>query len=343
MNRFDVVVIGAGPAGCAAAIACAQRGMRVALLERCAFPRERPGETLHPGVEPLLQQLGIAEQVQQGAFLRHTGSWVHWAGDPQFNAFGQDAAGPWRGFQIPRAALDQLLLQRATVLGVKVMQPCEARKVRVYEGRVQGVQTSSSQLHASYLIDASGSHGWLSRQLGLTRQPFSPTLIARYGYRKGTGDEVNRTPAIVADDGGWYWIAQVALDRYHWTRVWFSREHTRAPALPQSLAQLEAIGGTRGADVSWRLCNASAGHGYFVVGDAAALLDPGASHGVIKALMSGMQTAQAIADCLDRPASEVAAHYQYRRWVSDWFERDRAAMLGFYRAHPCPPGWLDIY
>lgn len=338
-----MLVIGAGPAGSAAAIACAQRGMRVALLERCTFPRERPGETLHPGVEPLLQQLGIAEQVQQGDFLRHTGSWVHWGGAPRFSAFGEDAAGPWRGFQIPRATLGQQLLQRAASLGVKVLQPCEARTVLVSAGRVQGVQTPSSPLHASYLIDASGSHGWLSRQLGLVRQKYSPTLIAQYGYRKGTGAELNRIPAIVADEEGWYWVAQIAADRYHWTRVWFSHQRARRSAVPGSLAHLEAVGGNRGADVSWRFCNAAAGPGYFIVGDAAAVLDPGASHGVIKALMSGMQAAQAIADCLDRPACEIAAQHQYRGWMSDWFERDRAAMLGFYHAHPVPPGWLDAY
>ena len=49
---FDVVVVGGGPAGSSAAISCAEAGLRVALLERERFPRDLPGETLPPGVEP---------------------------------------------------------------------------------------------------------------------------------------------------------------------------------------------------------------------------------------------------------------------------------------------------
>ncbi|CAA9514798.1 MAG: hypothetical protein AVDCRST_MAG67-3023, partial [uncultured Solirubrobacteraceae bacterium] len=59
----DVAIVGTGPAGAAAAIACARSGLRVALLERSRLPRERPGETLHPGVEAPLRELGVLERV----------------------------------------------------------------------------------------------------------------------------------------------------------------------------------------------------------------------------------------------------------------------------------------
>lgn len=116
MSRFDVVIIGAGPAGYAAAISCAQRGLHVCLLEQADFPRERPGETLPPGIEPLLQALGFAEKVLNGNFLRHTGHWVHWGENRHFAAFGGDQDTPWQGSQIRRATFDRLLLQRAVAL-----------------------------------------------------------------------------------------------------------------------------------------------------------------------------------------------------------------------------------
>ena len=94
MNHFDVVVVGAGPAGCATAICCAQKGLRVALLERAPFPRHRPGETLHPGIEPLLLQLEITDL----DYPRHTGHWVHWDGPPRFNAYSEGRGAQWRGF-----------------------------------------------------------------------------------------------------------------------------------------------------------------------------------------------------------------------------------------------------
>src|SRR5947199_285924 len=54
---FDVVVLGAGPAGAALAIDCLSRQLRVLVLEPSPYPRATPGETLHPGAETVLTHL----------------------------------------------------------------------------------------------------------------------------------------------------------------------------------------------------------------------------------------------------------------------------------------------
>ena len=43
------------------------------MLESRIFPRDRPGETLHPGIEPLLETLGVAQQIREANFIRHDG------------------------------------------------------------------------------------------------------------------------------------------------------------------------------------------------------------------------------------------------------------------------------
>src|SRR5437016_2714483 len=83
-KSVNILVIGGGPGGIAVAITAAQHGLRVAIVEREAFPRHRPGETLHPGVEPLLRQLGVWQEVERLSFLRHAGTHVTWGGEPQF-------------------------------------------------------------------------------------------------------------------------------------------------------------------------------------------------------------------------------------------------------------------
>ncbi|MFJ4194023.1 NAD(P)/FAD-dependent oxidoreductase [Pseudomonas sp. NPDC089534] len=345
MNHFDVVVVGGGPAGSAAAIGCAQRGWRVALIERRAFPRFRPGESLHPGIEPLLQQLGVAERLCREDALRFDGHWVQWNGPPQFNGFGGDGNGRWRGFQIAGAQLDDALLQRAAALGVTVLQPHRAQRVLVHQRRVIGVDTDTGPLFASYVLDASGASGWLGRQLQLPVRRCSPSLLARFGYLEGCMAPYSQSPHLLADTDGWTWLAQVTQRTLHWTRLTFEAQSQAKGdhlpcALPAPLRALSSRSRPRSADVTWRISAAPAGSGYFIAGDAASQLDPASSHGVLKALMTGMQAAQAISDGLRHPALQTAAQTQYSQWLSDWFERDKAQLQRFYRLHPCPPRWL---
>jgi flavin-dependent dehydrogenase len=342
MKHFDVVIVGAGPAGCATAISCARHGLHVALIERQTFPRFRPGESLHPGIEPLLQQLGVAEQLCGPSARRFDGHWVTWNGAPRFNAFGADDCGIWRGFHLERAHLDATLLARAVSLGVEVNQPCRALRVLTQANRVIGVDTDSGCLYATCLIDASGARDWLSRQLGLTTHNCSASLVARYGYLQGYNAAYATTAHLLADPDGWTWIAQTEDRLLHWTRLTFER-NTRSVMLPSTLQSLPAVRAVRGADVTWRLTPATAGAGYFLVGDAANRLDPASSHGVLKAMMSGMQAAQAVADLLRRPALQVPAQTHYRQWLIDGFTRDMAQLRIFYRQHPCPPSWLPAH
>ncbi|HWU09031.1 MAG TPA: FAD-dependent oxidoreductase, partial [Streptomyces sp.] len=132
----DLVVVGGGPAGAAAAITAATAGLSVVLLEAGDGSRARPGETLHPGVEVVLQELGAAGSVRARPWVRHAGHWVEWGGPPRFLAFGGDADGPWSGFQAPRAELDALLLERAGAAGASVRRGCRALDLTVTGGRI---------------------------------------------------------------------------------------------------------------------------------------------------------------------------------------------------------------
>ncbi|MGJ7514506.1 NAD(P)/FAD-dependent oxidoreductase [Pseudomonas baetica] len=340
MHRHDVVIIGAGPAGCAAAIFCAQQGLNVALLEQAAVCRDRPGETLPPGIEPLLQQLGAGRQVLTGEFVRHSGNWVHWGATPQFNAFGGDNSGPWCGFQIPRRLLDSLLLKQALAAGVSVVRPCRATKVILKDNAVIGVETDQGVFHATQLIDASGAKGWLARQLALNRLAYSPPLLATYGYASGATAICDDAPSIIANSNGWYWIAKVGTGSYTWTRLNFDHRHPDLQP-PSEFAHLHPLSGARGADVTWRACGQCAGPGYFIVGDAASVLDPGTSHGVLKAIMSGIMAAHAVVESLAYPVLRQSIQTQYRQWLNDWFERDLSKMRELYAAHPAPPAWLN--
>jgi 2-polyprenyl-6-methoxyphenol hydroxylase-like FAD-dependent oxidoreductase len=120
MLRLDIVVIGAGPAGCCLALRLAELGHAVALVERRAFPRQHVGIALSPGVAPLLDHLGLADIPQSVPHRRFAGRWVDWAGGGrQFRAEETRS----QGFTVDRGAFDAALAGAARARGAIVFQP----------------------------------------------------------------------------------------------------------------------------------------------------------------------------------------------------------------------------
>ena len=325
----DVVIAGGGPAGSATAIACAQRGLSVVLLEREPFPRDRPGETLHPGIEPLLAQLGVADRLAEVTGARHTGIWIEWGGARRFEPFGRDDDGAWSGYQVWRADFDNLLLERAKELGVAVRQPCAVTGV-LPNGT--GVTTASGDISGRMIVDATGRARTFARAFDIAAPARSPRLFARYGYVQGTCPERDESPALVADEQGWTWTARVKANVYQWTRVAFDGTQTDADWRPSELQGLKPLSRSRGADVTWRMQERVAGSGWLMVGDAAATLDPTSSHGVLKAVVSGMMAAHLIAGILKQNAPVAEAAEAYQDWLAGWFRHDAAELSAFYRA-----------
>src|SRR5262249_9354627 len=105
-DRCEILVLGGGPAGSAAAITAAGLGLPVTLIERAGFPRHAPGESLHPGVGAILRQLGVEQEVLDAGFLRYSGHLVRWDGAERMQPFGADADGPWLGYQAWRPTFD---------------------------------------------------------------------------------------------------------------------------------------------------------------------------------------------------------------------------------------------
>ena len=400
-----MAIAGGGPAGAAAAIACARAGLRAVLIERSALPRERPGETLHPGVEAPLRELGVLERVLDGGFARHPGVWVGWGEPPRFAAYGADDEGPWHGFQAWRADFDALLVTRAVELGAVVREGCRALAPIVHEGRVAGIETSDGELRSRHVVDAAGGGHWLARRLGLELDRRSPPLIARFGYAEGSCPPRDEAPLMLGDGEGWTWTARVGDGLYAWTQLdltqprgevappWTPNDAPRAgppgvsvradqpgasvrsgppgvsarsgsrgasprsgpPGVsarsgsrgasprggpPAELATLRPRGRTRSADVSWRALRHPAGPGYVAAGDAAVVLDPASSHGVLRALLSGLHAARLVL-AVRAGGDERRLNASYDDVLTRWFEHDAAVLRELYVRLPGAPPWLD--
>jgi flavin-dependent dehydrogenase len=314
--RYTALIVGAGPAGCAAAISCAQAGLPVLILEADLFPRDRPGESLHPGVEPLLSQLGVLEAVLSAGFVRHTGIWHRSQAGNAFVPFGSDAKGQWKGFQALRSKFDSLLLHHASAVGADLLQPVRALRPIVSNGRVIGVETDRGPLPAQHVLDGTGGRRWLSRHLSLPATRYSCRKIALYGYATGSSVDSACFPAFEEDDEGWTWRAHVGPSLYAWVRQTSHAQGTDRSWTPPDFRSLASTGPSRGVDVTWSAVAACAGPGYFLLGDAAAVLDPSSSHGVLRAMMSGIMAAHAITRIAHGDLPEGQATRGYADWMT---------------------------
>lgn len=321
---LDLAIVGGGPAGSAAAITAAQAGLKVALFEALPFPRFRPGEALHPGAEPILRQLGVWDALLATSPIRHFGHEVEDQSGVCFLPFGGPPEEPWMGLQVDRGALDDILLQRAADAGAQVLQPVRATIMQA-DGRTVGVQLKGGEIQqAAYVIDASGTAQAARRRLGLGVRELSRPLRAHYGYRMLNVGEEMPEPRLNIGPAGWRWQAQVAADRVQWVQLQFTESKQLERGHPFH---------ARSADVTWRLLQAPAAHGHFVVGDASATLDPASSHGVLRALMTGIQAVHLIAQVLHHKIAEVEAEATYNAWLNDWIEHDARRLEAFYNAY----------
>jgi flavin-dependent dehydrogenase len=164
---FDVIVLGAGPAGTTSANLLTQAGHRVLVVEKETFPRFHIGESLLPADLALFERLGVDLSdparfvLKQGAvFLDER------TGDRVDFRFANGLPGtPPHAYQVERAEFDLMLADRAAAMGVDIRYGTRAERVHLSDDGVR-VDTSAGTFVGRYLIDATGQNAFMSGQLG---------------------------------------------------------------------------------------------------------------------------------------------------------------------------------
>ena len=173
------MVVGAGPAGSAAAILLAERGFTVTLLDRAAFPRPKIcGEYLSPEAARVLDRLGVLKAVDAAGAQPLHGMRIT-APDGSVLDGTYPTSGPWRGYRdhalaIRREAFDRILLERARVLPVDVRERHRVTGLIVEGGLVRGVtvedaEGGAGELRSRLVVGADGRGSVVAHALGLRR------------------------------------------------------------------------------------------------------------------------------------------------------------------------------
>ncbi|MFQ6101212.1 MAG: geranylgeranyl reductase family protein [Anaerolineae bacterium] len=300
--QTDVAIVGAGPAGSVAAQRLAAAGVRVVLLERATFPRDKPcGDGITARGLAVLARMGLGEWASRfpapevGRMTSPDGQVldVHLkAGD-----------GYCYGRTIPRRLLDARLAQAAMEAGVRLVEGARVRSVEQADGYKTRIIADGLEVAAEMVILADGSHAAVTRRLGLAQG--SPGIVAIRQYFAGDIGppgrmEIHFQQGIVP---GYTWLfpmgdghVNVGAGTFTWRvrrggvplREVLARFVSDPAATEGRLARAEPAGPVRGHPLRTRLCDT---HTYaervLVVGDAAGLVNPLSGEGIAPAMESG--------------------------------------------------------
>jgi menaquinone-9 beta-reductase len=321
---YDVAVVGAGPAGSAAALAATARGARVLLLDRQPFPRDKAcGDGIAPHVFDVLASLGvagIADGYPAVGTLRLTGP----GGDQVGRAL------PAAVHTIPRTVFDHRLHRAAVTAGATFL-PHAVRCVRVGDGRVE-----VDGFRARTVIGADGVSSTVRRQVGAAPNPPGHLALAIRGYAPVPAGAPHEQRIVMT---GQHWPA------YAWSfpigdgrrNVGYghllhgsptSRSHLLdrlAALLPD--VDLAAVTSLRAHHLPLSTHRPPAGRGrVLLAGDALSLVNPFTGEGIFYAVLSGALAGAA--------AATGAAD------AGDRYRRALRARLGGHLRHTSAAAWL---
>ncbi len=314
---FDAVIAGGGPAGSAAAIVLAEAGLKVAIVDKSQFPRNKAcGEYVSAGAVEQLRALGLESLLAPAAApldgIRLNGNGVRV--ELRFSK---------AGWAISRVRLDDELLRLAISSGAAFVQ---ARVEDVREeapGSLVTVREPSGEtrdLRARYVVGADGAHSVIARKCGLSVAPRGEQRFALGGHYGGLC-ELDRFVEMFVE--GRSYFAVNPFDAAHANIMVIVREkdlssrkndvdrfiRERARALSGDAARFSGaqLEGKRVAvgPLSHSTRGVTAGN-VLLAGDAAGFIDPFTGQGIYLALRGGIGAARAIAAAVAAPSSSAA-------------------------------------
>ncbi|HET6567357.1 MAG TPA: NAD(P)/FAD-dependent oxidoreductase [Rhodothermales bacterium] len=315
---YDAIVAGAGPGGSTAAAFMARSGLRVLLIDRATFPRDKVcGDAISKKAVDVLHRLGITEQVGENESL---GSWgiriSNTRGDDLVLTYEDDLDTPVApSFVSARRVFDDLVFRCAVESGAEAWQNATVEGLLREGEQVVGVKVkrggSTQEVRASLVVGADGAYSVVARELGMTQldeDHYCAGIRAYYegvaGFHQHNEIEIHFVDEVLP---GYFWIFPMASGRANVgigmlsssikerdvrlkSLLTLCLEH---PRFRDRFAEAKSLGAIKG----WGLPLGSkprpmAGDGWMLVGDAASLIDPFTGEGIGNAMLSGSLAAE---------------------------------------------------
>jgi len=348
MEKYDAIVVGAGTAGCLAAKTVAEKGLKVALIEK--KPREEIGEKICGDAlgDHHLKFLGL-EKPQGGELeAKIDGIQIF---SPDENTVFTIADKDFVGHILNRRLFGQWLLKKATDAGAQLQDSMNFRSPIIEKGAVVGISAKNmktgkvTELKSKVVVDATGYFGMVRKQLpeemGIDREIDNADVEACYREIRQLKQETENTRYCEiylnqqASPGGYVWVFPKGGARVN-VGIGTCMRKTGYPNPKEQLYKTTfskpifdgslVLSGGAWFDPVRRPLDNMVGNGVVLVGDAASLVNPIHGGGIGPSMLSGYLAGQQIVEALERGAPTKEALWGYNKRYIDTYGKKQGTL-----------------
>tara|TARA_R110002095_G_scaffold194927_1_gene173378 strand:- start:334 stop:1626 length:1293 start_codon:yes stop_codon:yes gene_type:complete len=358
-SEYDVIIIGAGPAGSTVGALLAEQGKKVLIVDRATFPRFHVGESLVPETYWSLKRLGLIDQLKQTAFPKKFS--VQFVTDEgvetmpfYFNEYkDHESSQTW---QVLRAEFDQMLINNAQSKGAVVRTGTQVLDLLTEGEQVTGVKLKlhsqeTQEIRAKLVVDSSGQTGFIASRFKLKiSDPILKKGTVWAHFKNAQRDPgIDEGATLVLQTEGkrsWFWyiplpdnVVSVGCTgdmEYMFSKgrgnseEIFYQEVDRCVGIQRRLTEAQPVTEFMTTkDFSYHT-KQPVGPGWMLAGDALGFIDPVYSSGVLLAMKSGELVADAINDAFE---SQDFSPSRLSHWYPDYrngVENFRKLVYAFY-------------
>ena len=307
---YDLVIIGAGPAGCSAALALSDSGLKVLLLDKDSFPRNKTCGDAVPGwAVKEMESVSIGlEQELKAQLTPHS-----FHSSSLLIPSGRKLSVKWTrpGYMIPRYLFDDFVLKKVIDKGrVEVLQECHINDVNIDSEGFANISSAGGRgFKARMVIGADGANSIVSKKLAGYKAAPNQIGSAVRCYYNGAYISDEKEALVFYDKkypSGYFWIFPLGQGRVN---VGFGMLHGRKrrinsrdafhhfinniPIVNSIMRDAAAEGNLAGGSLPFALKRRKlSGDCFLLAGDAASLVDPFSGDGITNAVKSGIMAAR---------------------------------------------------